>query len=121
MNHSPPLELLNQASTGYATGEIADRVAERGLVKVGKNDAAIKPMPRQTSLLAFSPLRAVRSAQRKKFTFIDLFAGIGGIRMGFEAHGGECVFTSEWNDFSKKTYLVPDRKAHSPYGKAALS
>ncbi|ABK06760.1 DNA (cytosine-5-)-methyltransferase [Burkholderia cenocepacia HI2424] len=25
--------------------------------------------------------------------------------MGFEAHGGECVFTSEWNDFSKKTYL----------------
>ncbi|MGN6954998.1 DNA (cytosine-5-)-methyltransferase, partial [Neisseria sp. P0015.S004] len=39
------------------------------------------------------------------FKFIDLFAGIGGIRMGFEAHGGECVFTSEWNDFSKKTYL----------------
>ncbi|WP_310887328.1 DNA cytosine methyltransferase, partial [Pseudomonas syringae] len=25
--------------------------------------------------------------------------------MGFEAHGGECVFTSEWNDFSKKTYI----------------
>ncbi len=29
----------------------------------------------------------------KSFRFIDLFAGIGGIRMGFEAHGGECVFT----------------------------
>jgi DNA (cytosine-5)-methyltransferase 1 len=40
-----------------------------------------------------------------RFRFIDLFAGVGGIRMGFEAHGGECVFTSEWNDFSKKTYL----------------
>lgn len=39
------------------------------------------------------------------FTFIDLFAGIGGIRKGFEAHGGRCVFTSEWNSFSKKTYL----------------
>lgn len=39
------------------------------------------------------------------FSFIDLFAGIGGIRMGFESHGGHCVFTSEWNDFSKKTYL----------------
>jgi DNA (cytosine-5)-methyltransferase 1 len=39
------------------------------------------------------------------FRFIDLFAGIGGIRMGFESHGGHCVFTSEWNDFSKKTYL----------------
>ena len=38
------------------------------------------------------------------FTFIDLFAGIGGIRLGFESIGGECVFTSEWNEYSKKTY-----------------
>lgn len=47
------------------------------------------------------------SASTKKvshrFRFIDLFAGIGGIRMGFDAQGGECVFTSEWNRFSKKT------------------
>lgn len=40
-----------------------------------------------------------------RFRFVDLFAGIGGIRMGFEAHGGACVMTSEWNPFSKKTYL----------------
>lgn len=40
------------------------------------------------------------------FTFIDLFAGIGGIRLGFEAHRGHCVFTSEWNSFSQKTYLA---------------
>lgn len=39
-----------------------------------------------------------------EFTFIDLFAGIGGIRMGFESAGGKCVFTSEWNVFSQKTY-----------------
>ena len=38
------------------------------------------------------------------FTFIDLFAGIGGIRMGFETHGGQCVFTSEWNNYAVKTY-----------------
>jgi DNA (cytosine-5)-methyltransferase 1 len=38
------------------------------------------------------------------FTFIDLFAGIGGIRLGFESIGGRCVFTSEWNEWSKKTY-----------------
>lgn len=38
----------------------------------------------------------------KKFTFIDLFAGIGGIRLGFESIGGECIFTSEWNEWSKK-------------------
>lgn len=39
------------------------------------------------------------------FTFIDLFAGIGGIRQGFESVGGKCVFTSEWNEWSKETYL----------------
>lgn len=38
------------------------------------------------------------------FTFIDLFAGIGGIRLGFQQHGGKCVFTSEWNTWSQKTY-----------------
>ncbi len=40
-----------------------------------------------------------------KFTFIDLFAGIGGIRKGFEKHGGHCIFTSEWNQFAQKTYF----------------
>lgn len=38
------------------------------------------------------------------FNFIDLFAGIGGMRKGFEASGGHCIFTSEWNEWSKKTY-----------------
>src|SRR6202167_5738717 len=38
------------------------------------------------------------------FTFIDLFAGIGGMRLGFEAVGGRCVFTSEWDDYSRKSY-----------------
>jgi DNA (cytosine-5)-methyltransferase 1 len=40
------------------------------------------------------------------FTFIDLFAGIGGIRLGVEAAGGQCVYTSEWNEWSRKTYLA---------------
>ncbi|WP_075183542.1 DNA cytosine methyltransferase [Pantoea sp. 1.19] len=38
------------------------------------------------------------------FRFIDLFAGIGGIRSGFEAIGGECIFTSEWNNQAVRTY-----------------
>jgi len=38
------------------------------------------------------------------FTFIDLFAGIGGMRMAFEAAGGRCVFTSEWNEKAQRTY-----------------
>jgi DNA (cytosine-5)-methyltransferase 1 len=39
------------------------------------------------------------------FTFIDLFAGIGGTRLGFEAAGGRCVFTAEWNKFARQTYV----------------
>ena len=38
------------------------------------------------------------------FTFIDLFAGIGGIRRGFERRNGRCVFTSEWDQFAARTY-----------------
>ncbi len=43
---------------------------------------------------------------RLGFTFIDLFAGIGGMRMGFEAAGGRCVFTSEWNPWARETYAA---------------
>ena len=41
---------------------------------------------------------------RKKFKFIDLFAGIGGMRLGFETAGLKCVFSSEWDEYCKKTY-----------------
>ncbi|MDR2970997.1 MAG: DNA (cytosine-5-)-methyltransferase [Bacteroidales bacterium] len=40
------------------------------------------------------------------FTFIDLFAGIGGIRKGFEQAGGTCVFSSEWDSYAQKTYTT---------------
>lgn len=39
-----------------------------------------------------------------EFTFIDLFAGIGGIRKGFEQAGGKCLYTSEWDEYAQKTY-----------------
>ena len=40
------------------------------------------------------------------FTFIDLFAGIGGMRLAFEAIGGECVFSSEINKYAQATYFA---------------
>jgi DNA (cytosine-5)-methyltransferase 1 len=68
-----------------------------------------------------------RSAARSEpaFTFIDLFAGIGGLRLGFEAIGGKCVFTSEWDKWSQETYRrnFPDGDDHmmvgdiTPYGR----
>jgi DNA (cytosine-5)-methyltransferase 1 len=44
------------------------------------------------------------SPAKPKFQFVDLFAGIGGIRLAYQNLGGKCVFTSEWDGFSKKTY-----------------
>jgi DNA (cytosine-5)-methyltransferase 1 len=42
----------------------------------------------------------------EQFKFIDLFAGIGGLRRPFEEIGGKCVFTSEWDRFSRQTYAA---------------
>ena len=46
------------------------------------------------------------STKNPKFKFVDLFAGIGGIRLAFQNNGGKSVFTSEWDSFAKKTYEV---------------
>ncbi|EIG0643989.1 DNA (cytosine-5-)-methyltransferase, partial [Salmonella enterica] len=46
------------------------------------------------------------SIENSTFTFIDLFAGIGGIRLPFQQLGGHCVFTSEWDKFAQKTYFA---------------
>ena len=40
------------------------------------------------------------------FTFIDLFAGIGGMRIAFEKNGGDCVYSNEWNKYSQQTYFA---------------
>lgn len=42
----------------------------------------------------------------EKFTFIDLFAGIGGMRIAFDRAGGHCVYSSEWNKYSQQTYFA---------------
>lgn len=43
---------------------------------------------------------------KPKFTFIDLFAGMGGFRLAMQAQGGNCIFSSEWNQYAQKTYLA---------------
>ncbi len=63
--------------------------------------------PREAALkLLRSMASATPPAQHSRFTFIDLFAGIGGLRRGFDAIGGHCVFTSEWNKFAQQTYAA---------------
>jgi DNA (cytosine-5)-methyltransferase 1 len=54
------------------------------------------------------------SIARPKFTFIDLFAGIGGFRIAMQEKGGKCVFSSEWDAFANKTYEA--NFGEVPYG-----
>ena len=75
-----------------------------GLVYHGLND-----------LLREAPVRCTQPSE-PTFTFIDLFAGIGGTRLGFERAGGRCVFTSEYDRFCNETYRANFRPDHAIAG-----
>ncbi len=66
-------------------------------------DAALEYM--RTSDEPIPDGSTIRHADDAPFTFIDLFAGIGGFRLALEGLGGHCVFTSEWDKYSQKTYF----------------
>jgi DNA (cytosine-5)-methyltransferase 1 len=67
-------------------------------------DAALEYM--RTSDEPIPDASQITHADDAKFTFIDLFAGIGGFRIAMQNLGGHCVFTSEWDKFSQKAYFA---------------
>lgn len=92
------------AHTGYSVRQL-----QRWEAGAGKpREAAVRVL---TSMTALAPQQS-----DTRFNFIDLFAGIGGIRKGFDAIGGHCVFTSEWNKFAQETYTANFRDNHPPHG-----
>lgn len=56
--------------------------------------------------LAYIVEKSNNNEEIGRFKFIDLFAGIGGMRLAFESNGGNCVFSSEWDNYCQKTYLA---------------
>lgn len=60
--------------------------------------------------------RSVELAKSVQPTFIDLFAGIGGIRLGLESAGAKCVFTSEWDKYAVRTYEANHESDHEVMG-----
>ena len=107
MSNTQPLDLLKQARVRFTQREIAERVGKNAKTvrrwEKGETPCPLMLEPALRSMLQSVP--SIGSTSERKFKIVDLFAGIGGIRMGFEAHGGECIFTSEWNEFSKRTYI----------------
>ena len=77
---------------GQAT---ADKAVDLGLI-----EGPVRPAAKQPTLNVIEGDKGAAG----DFTFIDLFAGIGGLRLAFESIGGRCVFTSEWDKYSQKTY-----------------
>ncbi|NTW80053.1 MAG: DNA (cytosine-5-)-methyltransferase [Geobacteraceae bacterium] len=98
------LERLKEARRRFSQKDIAEMLSVDpktvGRWERGKCPAMVAPALKE---LLKKNQQVPDNADR--FTFIDLFAGIGGIRTGFQSSGGRCVFTSEWNEYSKKTYI----------------
>lgn len=104
MTTTETIQVLEQVCSRYKRSEVAEMLGKDPKTitrwRTGKTPPPTYLVPALMDILH-------KGKDRKssgQISFIDLFAGIGGIRMGFEAHGGKCVFTSEWNPYSQKTY-----------------
>ena len=100
------VELLSQARERWSRAQLAEMLGRSESTLARWESGRIDPPDMLTMALRELLGLSKRSGETPSFRFIDLFAGIGGIRRGFEAHGGDCVFSSEWNEFSKRTYLT---------------
>jgi DNA (cytosine-5)-methyltransferase 1 len=106
---------LRRARARYTQAELASllevdvRTVRRWEVRENDPPSYLADAIRQRVL----PLLDAKISDEHKFTFIDLFAGIGGIRLAFETQGGHCIFTSEWDNFAQKTYLTNFPQDHS--------
>jgi len=93
--------------------KLDDELHEDIKLKASKYGLTMQEYVVDTLQLKANEQMALYLSNRKKglegesdFTFIDLFAGIGGTRTAFERAGGRCVFSSEWDKYSKKTYFA---------------
>ncbi len=99
---------------GMTLGEVASflRVSERTVRRYDNGESD----PSHADLLIMQQEVAKRRPRiiEPAFRFIDLFAGIGGLRIGFEGIGGKCVFTSEWDRFCQESYArnFPEDEDH---------
>ena len=83
-------------SNGENSGQYFREDAERFLQDVTESEFHFE-LPFEYNV-PFPPV------EQPDFTFIDLFAGVGGFRIAFQGQNGKCVFSSEWNTYAQKTY-----------------
>lgn len=104
-NENYALRLINQAKRFYSIPQIAKGLDVSPSTVSRWISGKSHPKPYVTDRLHNLIADHIRRDRTgASFRFVDLFAGIGGIRIGFEKAGGECVFTSEWDEYAKRTY-----------------
>ena len=110
-------KLLSELRVFYTQDEIATYL-KRNPRTVKRWEAKSSPPPEYAvhGLRSMLAGRMENTSQAAKFRFIDLFAGIGGMRLGFESVGGKCVFTSEWDSYAQKTYRANFATSHEVAG-----
>lgn len=102
---SAVLEELGQARKYFSIPEIASELEVNATTVRRWIHGRSEPKPYVSDRLQKMIQRCTpNQIKTASFTFIDLFAGIGGIRKGFELAGGKCVFTSEWDEYAQRTY-----------------
>ncbi len=108
--------ILTEARKRYSIKELAHLTSksERTVKRWLNDEYVIEPNALKVICSALKPQIDSKGGD---FTFIDLFAGIGGLRTGFESAGGECVFSCEWDSYSQKTYKENfPRDSHEIFG-----
>lgn len=80
-------------------------ITEEVLDKMNREDSVLNDNPLELYFKEFFDV-PFPEPERPKFTFIDLFAGMGGFRLAMQAQGGKCIFSSEWNQYAQKTYMA---------------
>jgi len=102
--HGSPLKTLRK-SLGVSQKDLGAQVGYDRKTISRWETGQVTPKPQTlNSILRLLAQSARSSSANSSFRFVDLFAGIGGTRLGIEAVGGRCVFTSEWDKFAKVTY-----------------
>ncbi|UJQ94463.1 DNA (cytosine-5-)-methyltransferase [Mariluticola halotolerans] len=109
--------LREQAGMSVAEAAKYLGLSEKTIRRYDSGESSPRPgdiLALETEGVVTQPVK--KAAQTADFSFIDLFAGIGGLRRGFESIGGRCVFTSEWDKYARETYSANYRDNREPAG-----
>ena len=120
MQSPTDLELLSNVASIYSQQAIADEIDHpREVINRWLKERTKQPDQdwlTYAERVSLENMLPKPSEKDHDFTFIDLFAGIGGIRRGFEKAGGKCVFTSEYDKYAVKTYRANYHSDHDIHG-----